>query len=62
LPCSAYLEGEYGIAGIFVGVPVVLGGKGIEKIVALELTKEEKSMFDRSVSAVRTMIDTLKST
>jgi malate dehydrogenase len=61
LPCSAYLEGEYGIAGIFVGVPVVLGGNGIEKIVALELTKEEKSMFDRSVSAVRTMIDTLKS-
>jgi len=60
LPCSAYLDGEYGVAGIFVGVPVVLGGSGIEKIVAFELTDEERSMFDRSVSAVRTMIDTLK--
>jgi len=45
-----------------VGVPVVLGASGAEKIVALELTKEEKSMFDRSVSAVRAMIETLKPT
>ena len=60
LPCSAYLDGEYGIAGIYVGVPVVLGASGIEEIVALELTKEERAMFDRSVSAVRNMIDTLR--
>jgi malate dehydrogenase len=60
LPCSAYLQGEYGISGAFIGVPVVLGNGGIERIVDLELTNEERAMFDRSVSAVRTMIDTLK--
>jgi len=60
LPCSAYLEGEYGTAGVFVGVPIVLGGEGIEKIVTLKLTTEEASMFDRSASAVRSMVDTLK--
>jgi len=60
LPCSAYLDGEYGTAGMFVGVPVVLGAKGVEKIVALELTREERAMFDRSASAVRAMVDTLK--
>jgi malate dehydrogenase len=60
LPCSAYLEGEYGTTGVFVGVPVVIGGEGIEKIVDLKLTTEEASMFDRSASAVRSMVDTLK--
>jgi malate dehydrogenase len=60
LPCSAYLDGAYGTAGIFVGVPVVLGRKGIEKIVDLELTSEERSMFESSVSAVKAMINKLK--
>jgi malate dehydrogenase len=60
LPCSAHLDGEFGVAGIFVGVPVVLGENGIERIVVFELTDEERSMFDRSVSAVRTMINALK--
>jgi malate dehydrogenase len=60
LPCSAFLEGQYGVAGIFVGVPVILGRQGIEKIVTLELTYEEKSVFDGSVAAVKTMIDAVR--
>ncbi len=62
LPCSAYLMGEYGISGIFVGVPVILGRNGVEKIISLELTEEEKTMFEGSVAAVRKMIDILKPT
>ena len=60
LPCSAYLDGHYGVFGIFLGVPVILGEKGIEKIVELHLTEEEMVMFKKSASAVRDMIDTLK--
>ncbi len=59
LPCSAYLQGEYGNSGIFVGVPVVLGRNGIDKIVTLDLTADEKAMFDKSASAVRSMTDML---
>jgi malate dehydrogenase len=60
LPCSAYLDGQYGVEGIFVGVPVILGRNGIEQIISLELTHEEKTMFNRSADAVRTMISMLK--
>ncbi len=60
LPCSAYLDGQYGVSGIFLGVPVVMGRKGIEKIIELHLTEEEMFMFNKSASAVKTMIDTLK--
>lgn len=60
LPCSAYLDGQYGVSGIFLGVPVIIGKKGIEKIVELHLTEEEMSMFNKSASAVKAMIDTLK--
>jgi len=60
LPCSAFLDGQYGVSGIFLGVPVVLGSKGVERIVALHLTEEEMSMFNKSADAVKTMIDTLK--
>jgi malate dehydrogenase len=56
LPCSAYLEGRYGVSGVYVGVPVVLGSSGIERIVELELEEGEKKDFERSVSAVRTLI------
>ena len=53
IPCSVYLEGEYGQNDICIGVPVVLGKKGIEKIVKVELTKEEQAAFEASADAVR---------
>ncbi|PZN07553.1 MULTISPECIES: malate dehydrogenase [Thermaerobacter] len=53
LPVSAYLEGEYGESGIFMGVPVVLGGQGIERILEIELTDEERAAFARSAADVR---------
>jgi malate dehydrogenase len=60
LPCAAYLEGEYGINGLYVGVPVKLGSKGIEKIYEIQLTPEEKTMLTRSASAVQELIDVIK--
>lgn len=55
IPCCAYLEGEYGETDVCVGVPVVLGKNGIEKIVDVKLNEEEQKLFDASVAAVRTM-------
>src|SRR6478736_5510981 len=52
LPCAAYLEGEYGINGLYVGVPVKLGSEGIEKIYEIQLTPEEKAQLDKSAAAV----------
>ena len=60
LPCAAYLEGEYGINGLFVGVPVKLGSRGIEKVYELKLTPEEKAELDKSAGAVKELIDVLK--
>lgn len=60
LPCAAYLNGEYGIRDLYVGVPVVLGAGGVEKIVELQLTAEEKAMFDASVTAVKGLMDVTK--
>jgi len=56
LPCAAYLKGEYGEDGIFVGVPAILGANGVEKVVELELSDEEKAMFKKSASRVREYI------
>jgi malate dehydrogenase len=53
LPCAAYLQGEYGITGLYVGVPVKLGAKGIEQIIEIKLTGEEKSGLDKSAAAVK---------
>jgi malate dehydrogenase len=53
LACAAYLEGEYGVKGIFMGVPVKLGSKGVEKILEIKLTNEERAMFDKSANSVR---------
>jgi len=53
LPCAAYLQGEYGINGLYVGVPVKLGAKGIEQIVEIKLTPEEKAGLDKSAAAVK---------
>jgi len=52
LPCAAMLNGEYGIKNMYVGVPVVIGEKGVEKVIAVELNKEEKLMFKKSAKAV----------
>jgi malate dehydrogenase len=60
LPCTAYLEGEYGVRGLYMGVPVKLGAGGIEEIVQLKLTAEEKRMFKESAGAVREVVGVLK--
>ncbi|HEY6607218.1 MAG TPA: malate dehydrogenase [Gaiellaceae bacterium] len=59
LPCTAYLEGEYGIDGLYMGVPVKLGTRGIEQIVELDLTDEEQSMLSASAEAVREVVGVL---
>jgi malate dehydrogenase len=56
LPCAAYLEGEYGISGLYVGVPVKLGAKGIEQIIEIKLTAEEKAGLDKSAAAVKELV------
>ena len=53
IPTAAYLNGEYGVKGLFVGVPVVIGKNGIERIVELELTEDERTFFEISVQAVQ---------
>lgn len=60
LPCAAYLEGEYGISGLFVGVPVKLGKNGIEEIVKLKLLPEETDALKKSAAAVRELVDAMK--
>ncbi len=60
LPCAALLEGEYGVRGLYVGVPVKLGARGIEKIYELRLTAEEQAMLDKSVAAVQELVDVLE--
>ena len=60
LPCAAYLEGEYGINGLFVGVPVKLGARGIEQIIEIELTPEEQAALQKSAAAVRELADIIK--
>ena len=56
LPCAVYLQGEYGINGLFVGVPVKLGAKGVEKIIEIKLTPEEKAALDKSAAAVKELV------
>lgn len=60
LPCSVYLEGEYGINGLFVGVPVKLGASGVEEILTVELTPEEQAALHRSAGAVRELVQIMK--
>jgi malate dehydrogenase len=56
LPCAAYLDGQYGVKGLYVGVPVVIGADGVEKVVEIELNKAEKAEFNKSIEAVRGLI------
>ena len=60
LPCAVYLQGEYGYKGLFVGVPVKLGRNGMEKIIEIKLTTEEKTALDKSAAAVKELVDKLK--
>jgi malate dehydrogenase len=53
LPCAAHLDGEYGVRGYYVGVPVVIGAGGVERIVEIQLGKDERAAFDASVQAVK---------
>jgi malate dehydrogenase len=59
LPCAAYLNGEYGTKDIYMGVPVILGKEGVEKIVEIKLTKEERAQFRKSCSSVRKLVKKL---
>lgn len=60
IPCAAYCDGEYGLDGVYVGVPCVLGEKGIEKIIEVELTETEQADFDSSVKAIKKLVGDLK--
>jgi malate dehydrogenase len=60
LPCAAYLNGEYGIKDLYVGVPAVIGAKGIERIVEIQLNSGERAMFDKSAEAVRALVEACK--
>ena len=60
LPCAAMLNGEYGVEGLYVGVPVVIGAGGVERIVEIEFNAEEKAMFDKSCAAVKALIEATK--
>jgi len=60
LPCAAYLEGEYGIKGLYVGVPVKLGAKGIEKIYEIKLQPDEQAALQKSAAAVQELVDVIK--
>ena len=60
LPCAAYLSGEYGIDGMYVGVPIVIGANGVERVLEVDFNGDEKAMFDKSVGAVKTLIEACK--
>ena len=60
LPCAVYLNGEYGAKEIYAGVPVIIGKNGVEKIIELELSSEEKANFENSVKSVRDLLDAAK--
>ncbi len=60
MPCSVYLQGEYGINDLFVGVPVKLGAKGVEQIIQIKLTADEQAAFNKSAGAVKELVDVIK--
>ena len=57
LPCAAYLNGQYGVKDMYVGVPVVIGAKGVERIVELEFNASEREMFEKSIGAVKALVE-----
>lgn len=60
LPCAALLNGEYGVKGLYIGVPVVIGAAGVERIVHVELNAKERAMFEKSVEAVKSLVEATK--
>jgi malate dehydrogenase len=60
LPCAAYLRGEYGVKGMYVGVPCIIGAKGVEKVIEIKLDRAEKAALAKSAAAVKTLIDVVK--
>src|SRR5438445_388333 len=60
LPCAAYLDGQYGVKGLYVGVPVKLGRSGVEQVIEIKLARDEQAAFKRSVGAVRELVEKLK--
>ncbi len=60
LPCAAYVDGAFGLKGIYVGVPTVIGAKGVEKVIDIKMDKDEQAMFDKSVDAVKGLIEACK--
>lgn len=60
LPCAAYLDGQYGQKDMYLGVPTVIGENGIERIIEIDLTSDEKAMFDKSVASVIGLVDACK--
>ena len=60
LPCAAYLTGEYGVRDLYVGVPVVIGAKGVERVVEVNMIKDEQEMFKKSVASVQSLVDACK--
>ena len=60
LPCAAYLNGQYGVTDMFVGVPIVIGANGVEKIVEVEFSGDERAMFEKSVASVQGLVDACK--
>ena len=57
LPCAAYLDGEYNIKGLYAGVPVIIGSRGVEKVVELKLEKDEKKDFENSIKSVQDLFN-----
>jgi malate dehydrogenase len=57
IACAAYLEGEYGYSDLYMGVPIIIGGDGLEKVVEVELSSDEKTALQSSVDAVRELIE-----
>ncbi|QGM98143.1 malate dehydrogenase [Methylocystis parvus] len=60
LPCAAYLDGEYGVKGLYVGVPTIIGANGVERVMEIKLDAAEQAMFDKSVNSVKTLIEAAK--
>jgi malate dehydrogenase len=57
LPCAAYLNGEYGVKGLYAGVPIVISAKGVERVIELELTSSERDAFMNSVESVKSLVE-----
>ena len=60
LACACYLEGEYGVSGLYVGVPCILGAGGVERVLEVEMDADERKLFDASLEHVRKLVDEIK--